>query len=77
VYRKPVTGMWEHLARKVNDGVTVNLKDSFFVGGKMLLCADVMVTKFFKCSSACTLMLMLQSDWLSYCPLSAIHVEWL
>ncbi|KAJ7370555.1 hypothetical protein OS493_031561 [Desmophyllum pertusum] len=32
VYRKPVTGMWEHLVRKANDGVTVNLKDSFFVG---------------------------------------------
>lgn len=32
VYRKPVTGMWKHLLDKANDGVTVSLKDSFFVG---------------------------------------------
>lgn len=40
VYRKPVTGMWEHLARKVNGGVTVNLKHSFFVGDAAGRAAD-------------------------------------
>ncbi|KAF6722400.1 Bifunctional polynucleotide phosphatase/kinase [Oryzias melastigma] len=32
VYRKPVTGMWTHLCEKANDGVAVDLQQSFFVG---------------------------------------------
>uniref|UniRef100_A0A8C7WSQ4 Polynucleotide kinase 3'-phosphatase n=1 Tax=Oryzias sinensis TaxID=183150 RepID=A0A8C7WSQ4_9TELE len=32
IYRKPVTGMWDHLCEKANDGVTVDLKQSFYVG---------------------------------------------
>uniref|UniRef100_A0A3P9LVP5 Polynucleotide kinase 3'-phosphatase n=1 Tax=Oryzias latipes TaxID=8090 RepID=A0A3P9LVP5_ORYLA len=32
IYRKPVTGMWDHLCEKANGGVTVDLKQSFYVG---------------------------------------------
>uniref|UniRef100_A0A7N6B5A9 Polynucleotide kinase 3'-phosphatase n=1 Tax=Anabas testudineus TaxID=64144 RepID=A0A7N6B5A9_ANATE len=32
IYRKPVTGMWNHLCDKANDGVTVDKKESLFVG---------------------------------------------
>ncbi|KAG7223069.1 hypothetical protein INR49_015828, partial [Caranx melampygus] len=32
IYRKPVMGMWNHLCEKVNDGVTVDKKNSFYVG---------------------------------------------
>lgn len=32
VYRKPVTGMWTHLCEKANEGVTVDLAQSLFVG---------------------------------------------
>lgn len=40
VYRKPVTGMWKHLLEKANDGVTVSLKDSFYVGDAAGRAAD-------------------------------------
>uniref|UniRef100_A0A8P4KGI4 PNK FHA domain-containing protein n=1 Tax=Dicentrarchus labrax TaxID=13489 RepID=A0A8P4KGI4_DICLA len=32
IYRKPVMGMWNHLCEKANDGVTVDHKQSFYVG---------------------------------------------
>uniref|UniRef100_A0A671TKY6 Polynucleotide kinase 3'-phosphatase n=1 Tax=Sparus aurata TaxID=8175 RepID=A0A671TKY6_SPAAU len=32
IYRKPVMGMWNHLCEKANDGVTVDQKQSFYVG---------------------------------------------
>lgn len=32
IYRKPLTGMWKHLVTQANDDVTVDEKDSFFVG---------------------------------------------
>ncbi|CAG06446.1 unnamed protein product, partial [Tetraodon nigroviridis] len=32
LYRKPVTGMWDYLCDKVNDGVTVDPAQSFYVG---------------------------------------------
>ncbi|KAM3615776.1 uncharacterized protein V6R79_007629 [Siganus canaliculatus] len=32
IYRKPVMGMWNYLFEKANDGVTVDKKQSFFVG---------------------------------------------
>ncbi|XP_078368438.1 bifunctional polynucleotide phosphatase/kinase-like [Oculina patagonica] len=31
-YRKPVSGMWKYLLEKANDGIAVELKDSFYVG---------------------------------------------
>ncbi|XP_060799222.1 bifunctional polynucleotide phosphatase/kinase [Neoarius graeffei] len=32
IYRKPVTGMWEHLCEKANDGITVDKSQSVYVG---------------------------------------------
>ncbi|KAM9732885.1 bifunctional polynucleotide phosphatase/kinase [Menidia menidia] len=32
IYRKPVTGMWNHLCEKANDDVTVDKGQSFYVG---------------------------------------------
>ncbi|XP_053362829.1 bifunctional polynucleotide phosphatase/kinase [Clarias gariepinus] len=32
IYRKPVTGMWEHLCEKANDGVTVDKSQCVYVG---------------------------------------------
>ncbi|KAI3354547.1 hypothetical protein L3Q82_019055 [Scortum barcoo] len=32
IYRKPVMGMWNHLCEKANDGLTVDKKQSFYVG---------------------------------------------
>ncbi|KAI4871508.1 hypothetical protein NFI96_029131 [Prochilodus magdalenae] len=32
IYRKPVTGMWEHLCTKENGGVTVDTSQSLYVG---------------------------------------------
>ncbi|XP_071351961.1 bifunctional polynucleotide phosphatase/kinase [Trachinotus anak] len=32
IYRKPVMGMWNHLCEKANDGVTVEKRESFYVG---------------------------------------------
>uniref|UniRef100_A0A8C2BKY6 Polynucleotide kinase 3'-phosphatase n=1 Tax=Cyprinus carpio TaxID=7962 RepID=A0A8C2BKY6_CYPCA len=35
IYRKPVIGMWEHLCEKANCGVTVDVSQSFYVGGEL------------------------------------------
>nr|XP_015193139.1 PREDICTED: bifunctional polynucleotide phosphatase/kinase [Lepisosteus oculatus] len=32
IFRKPVLGMWDHLCGKANDGVTVDVSQSFYVG---------------------------------------------
>ncbi|XP_044137547.1 bifunctional polynucleotide phosphatase/kinase [Bufo gargarizans] len=32
IYRKPVTGMWDHLCEKANDGITVKKEDCVYVG---------------------------------------------
>ncbi|XP_005990983.1 bifunctional polynucleotide phosphatase/kinase [Latimeria chalumnae] len=32
IYRKPVLGMWDYLREKANDGVTVDLEESCYVG---------------------------------------------
>ncbi|XP_040027999.2 bifunctional polynucleotide phosphatase/kinase [Gasterosteus aculeatus] len=32
IYRKPVTGMWDHLCEKANDGVTIDKTQTFYVG---------------------------------------------
>ncbi|XP_016887736.1 bifunctional polynucleotide phosphatase/kinase isoform X2 [Cynoglossus semilaevis] len=32
IYRKPVSGMWNHLCEKANDGVVVDMVASFYVG---------------------------------------------
>ncbi|XP_037336019.2 bifunctional polynucleotide phosphatase/kinase [Pungitius pungitius] len=32
IYRKPVTGMWNHLCEKANDGVTIDKTQTFYVG---------------------------------------------
>ncbi|KAM6932889.1 bifunctional polynucleotide phosphatase/kinase-like [Xenentodon cancila] len=32
IFRKPVTGMWNYLCEKVNDGVTVDKTQSFYIG---------------------------------------------
>ncbi|XP_031760697.1 bifunctional polynucleotide phosphatase/kinase isoform X2 [Xenopus tropicalis] len=32
IYRKPVTGMWDHLCNKANDGIEVKKEDCLYVG---------------------------------------------
>ncbi|NP_001108303.1 polynucleotide kinase 3'-phosphatase [Xenopus laevis] len=32
IYRKPVTGMWDHLCEKANDGIEVKKEDCLYVG---------------------------------------------
>ncbi|XP_071966339.1 bifunctional polynucleotide phosphatase/kinase isoform X2 [Engystomops pustulosus] len=32
IYRKPVTGMWDYLCEKANDGITVNKDECIYVG---------------------------------------------
>ncbi|XP_076831828.1 bifunctional polynucleotide phosphatase/kinase isoform X2 [Brachyhypopomus gauderio] len=53
IYRKPVTGMWEHLCQKANDGVTVDNSQSFYVGdaaGRPVNWAPGKKKKDFSCS---------------------------
>jgi len=33
IYRKPETGMWDFMAKNCNGGVSINLAESFYVGG--------------------------------------------
>ncbi|KAJ8280237.1 hypothetical protein GJAV_G00052180 [Gymnothorax javanicus] len=53
IYRKPVTGMWDHLCEKANDGVAVDKSQSFFVGdaaGRPVNWAPGKKKKDFSCS---------------------------
>ncbi|GAA6075327.1 bifunctional polynucleotide phosphatase/kinase isoform X1, partial [Tachysurus ichikawai] len=53
IYRKPVTGMWEHLCEKANDGVTVDKSQSVYVGdaaGRPVNWAPGKKKKDFSCS---------------------------
>ncbi|XP_067101767.1 bifunctional polynucleotide phosphatase/kinase [Osmerus mordax] len=53
VYRKPVTGMWEHLSEKANGGVSVDRSQSLYVGdaaGRPVNWAPGKKKKDFSCS---------------------------
>lgn len=53
IYRKPVTGMWDHLSEKANDGVTIDKSQSFYVGdaaGRPVNWAPGKKKKDFSCS---------------------------
>ncbi|KAF4085830.1 hypothetical protein AMELA_G00099570 [Ameiurus melas] len=53
IYRKPVTGMWEHLCEQANDGITVDKSQCVYVGdaaGRPVNWAPGKKKKDFSCS---------------------------